>query len=275
MALLAALGCLAGLAVTGVVAYLVPVAQTGDAGALNGYVDLAHGRSDAVLLSIVHLASPFGYGVIASVLIVVALLRRRFWLAALLPVVIVMAPFTTERLKHLLAHPREAEWLGHTQINAASWPSGHATASMTLALCAVLVAPQVLRPLAALVGTTFALAVSFSMLMLHGHFPSDIVGGYLCSGAWVLTAVAVLRRLEHAAPARRRAPLTVAEALPLVSYAAFVAGVGAIVVLDRPRALLSYLVDRPAFTLSAVAIAMLAMLLPGLLAQISREPSAR
>src|SRR5204863_3674731 len=102
------------------------------------------------------------------------------------------APGTTELLKPLLAHPRTAEWLGDSQVAAASWPSGHATAAMTVALCAVLVAPAALRPLAAVAGSLFALAVSFSILVQHWHFPSDVVGGYLVAATWGLLAVAAL-----------------------------------------------------------------------------------
>src|SRR5436190_6169786 len=41
-ALAAALACLLGLALTCLVAYVVPVAEVGDADALSGYVELAH-----------------------------------------------------------------------------------------------------------------------------------------------------------------------------------------------------------------------------------------
>ena len=55
-------------------------------------------------------------------------------------VLLVGAGVTTHALKHLLAEPRYADWLGfRDQIEAVSWPSGHGTAAMTLALCAVLV----------------------------------------------------------------------------------------------------------------------------------------
>src|SRR5580765_7380117 len=97
-AIAAGLVCVAGLAFTGVLAYLVPVTQNGDAGALDGYVDLADGRFHATLAWLVHLADPAGYAKFALALIVVALLRRRYRLAAMLPVVIVMAPLMTEQL---------------------------------------------------------------------------------------------------------------------------------------------------------------------------------
>ena len=273
-ALAAALACIAGLVVTGVLAYLVPVARDGDAGALNGYVGLASDRSD-VLHRITHFADPVPYGFFGICLIVVAVVRGRLRLAAVLPLVLLMAPVTTESLKHLLAHPREAEWLGQSQIAAASWPSGHATASMTLALCGVLVAPQLLRPFAAVAGGLYSLAISFAMLMAHGHFPSDIVGGYLCAGTWVLLGVAALRGWEGSTAGVRFQLVTVAEALPAVGLAATAFAIVAAAALERPRTLLRYVAERPSFAVSVIVIATLAALLAGLLARIAREPMSR
>jgi membrane-associated phospholipid phosphatase len=272
-AVLLALACLAGLAVTGVLAYVSPVARVRDSGALNGYVDLGSARLNPLLDRIAHLADPAPYGVLGLGLIVVALARGRRRLAALLPLVLILAPLTTETLKPVLAHPRPAEWLGRAQIGAASWPSGHATASMTLALCAVLAAPAVLRPLAAVAGGLFALAVSFAILVLHWHFPSDIVGGYFCAAMWTLLAVAALRRWPQPQRARPSSLPPAVAAAPAIVLGAVAATLAAGVALDRPRALLGYLASRPSFSLSVVAIATLAVLLAGVLLRAARGPS--
>ena len=75
-----------------------------------------------------------------------------------------------------------------------SWPSGHSTAAMTLALCAVLVAPRALRGAVAVVGAAFALAVGLGVLVMEWHLATDVAGGYLVAMGWMLVAVAVLRR---------------------------------------------------------------------------------
>src|SRR5918911_585475 len=83
-----------------------------------------------------------------------------------------------------------------TGIIAREYPVGRfrdaATAAMTLALCGVMVTPPRLRPSAAALGGGFAVAVSYSILMLAWHFPSDVLGGFLVAALWTLLAVTAL-----------------------------------------------------------------------------------
>jgi membrane-associated phospholipid phosphatase len=269
-ALLGALACLAGLALTGLLAHTVPGAHVRDSASLNGFALLDRPWLDPILSRIAHLADPDVYAVLAAALVLAALAQRRRQVAGAVAVVVVAAPATTELLKPLVAHPRTAEWLGNSQIGAASWPSGHATASMTVAVCAVLVAPAVLRPLAAVAGSLFALAVSFSILIQQWHFPSDVVGGYFVAAGWGLLAVAVLRRWPAPGPPARPPVDRWASARPAMVLLALVGIVAAAVVLERPRALAHYLADRPSFAVAAASIVALAGVLAGALAYSSR-----
>src|SRR5205085_11232822 len=102
-----------------------------------------------------------------------------------------------ELLKPLLAHPRAASLLGgRAPVGAASWPSGHATAAMSLALTYVLAAPGRLRPVVAALGAAFAVAVSYSFLTLGWHYPSDVFGGFLVATVWTLSGIALLFALR-------------------------------------------------------------------------------
>ena len=74
---------------------------------------------------------------------------------------------------------------------------------MTLALCAILVAPPALRAAAAMLGGAFAVGVGYGVLVLGWHYPSDVLGGFLVAGLWTSLAVAVLHRVEAPEPARR------------------------------------------------------------------------
>ena len=134
----------------------------------------------------------------------VALARGRAWRALAAGVLLVATCATTEVVKHLLAHARLENWLS-PQIAVTSWPSGHSTAAMTLALCAVLVAPTALRAATALLGGAFAVGVGYAVLVLGWHFPSDVLGGFLMAGLWTSLAVAVLHRVEAPEPAWRPA----------------------------------------------------------------------
>jgi membrane-associated phospholipid phosphatase len=203
LALIGAAACLAGLVLTGIAALLWPAAQVRDAAALDGLVALNRGGLAVLLNGIAHLANPEPYAVFTVGLILIALARGRRRLAIALPIVLVGAEVTTQLVKPLLATERTGGWL-EARIADASWPSGHATAALAVALCAVLVAPRRLRPAVAFLGALFAAAVAYSILILAWHFPSDVLGGYLVAATWVLGAVAVLLQLERTRPERAR-----------------------------------------------------------------------
>jgi len=112
-----------------------------------------------------------------------------------------LAPFTAETLKPLVAHPHVE--LGALQVGAASWPSGHSSAALALAMSAVLVAPPRLRVPVAILGGAFALAVGCSLLILAWHMPSDVIGGYLVATFWTALAVAALRAADRRWPPQR------------------------------------------------------------------------
>jgi len=261
-AALAAFACLCGLALTGLVALVLPVAQVRDSTTLHGFIALSGTRVGGVAPWVAHLVDPVPYAVGAVVLALTALLRGRPRLALLVPVSMLGASATTELLKPLVAQPRFSEWLGAgNHILLASWPSGHATASMMVALCSVLVVPPALRPLAALLGTTLAVGVSYSILVLGWHFPSDVLGGFLVGGVWTSAAVAVLWWADERWPTasavattRRRSGRVLAPAalVPLV------AGGGIAALLLRGRLAETYALQSFSFVAGAGAIAVLA-----------------
>lgn len=203
---MAALGvaglCLAALALTWVVAELVPAAQMKDSAILNHFVLLGRPGVDDLANALLHLLDPAPFILWALILVTVALLRRRPRVAVAIALVMSLAPLTAETLKPLLAHPHLQ--IGLTHIDAASWPSGHSTAAMALVLCAVLVAPARLRPLLAALGAVFAAAVGCSLLILAWHMPSDVLGGYLVAALWMALAVAGLRATDRPRPPAQR-----------------------------------------------------------------------
>jgi membrane-associated phospholipid phosphatase len=193
--------CAVALALTWVVAALVPATHVKDAVALYDFTLLGGPRLDDLANALLHLLDPLLYTLWAVLLIVFALGRRRPLLALAAGLVMGLAPLTAETLKPLLAHSH-ARIYGD-EISAASWPSGHASAATALALCAVLVAPRRLRPTVALLGAMFAAGVGFSLLLLAWHLPSDVVGGYLVGTLWAALAVAGLRMAEARSRSRR------------------------------------------------------------------------
>lgn len=89
-------------------------------------------------------------------------------------------------LKHLFGRPRPAAFPHLERVSTFAYPSGHATVSAALALAVcVLLWRTRWRTTGVVIGASFVLTVSFSRIYLGVHNPSDVLAGWLLSGAWV------------------------------------------------------------------------------------------
>jgi membrane-associated phospholipid phosphatase len=254
--LLSAAACLLGLAVVGVLALGVQAARVRDTAMLHDFVALDRPSVHPVFETLSGLADPLPYALLGLLCIAVALVRRRPWRALAVLALLIVTGLTTQALKHGLAEPRFTSWLGaRNQIDATAWPSGHSTAAMTVALCAVMVAPPALRAVTSLIAGAFAVGVGYSVLVLAWHFPSDVLGGFLVAGFWTSLAVAALQRVEEPEPASRAAWE------PLVAVVAGVLLAGIVVAGERAGSAVRYAAERPTLALGALGIAALGLAL--------------
>src|SRR4051794_6338791 len=207
-------------------AYWLPIAQWADGWAVDGFLYLQRPWLSDIAFHVAQLANPLPFACWTILLAAIALYRRRPRQAATVVALLVGANVLAQLLKIALQHDRTHEFLGTAQLNAASFPSGHATASMALAFAAVLVAPPAWRAAVAVVGSLFALAVSESIMLLAWHFPSDVAGGFLVATACTLTTVAALRFAEQRWPERtgREAAIRVIGDLDLRRIGSIVGG---------------------------------------------------
>lgn len=249
-------------------AFHVGVFEHADQSILQGFVELGrdHGRLRVLATHVAKLCDPDPYVFLAAVPIAMALGRKRPRVALAVAAILLGANVTTHLLKPLLAEPRAA-WLlgGSSPVGPGSWPSGHATAAMSLALTCVLAAPSRLRPAVAAIGAAFAVAVSYSFLALGWHYPSDVLGGYLVAATWSLLTVAALSLTagtarQVGAPGGGFVSLRAALAPPAAVCAAAL-GLVVLVALARPRAVVSYAQTHEAFVLGAPAIGVLGLVL--------------
>jgi membrane-associated phospholipid phosphatase len=252
--LLAAFACLVGLVVAGAFALAVPAAHERDAAMLHGFLGLDRPSVHRAIWFVAHLCDTLPYACAGLLCIAVALARRRGWRALAVAGLLAVTGVTTQALKQALAQPRIEHWLPE-QVATNSWPSGHSTAAMTLALCAILVAPPALRAVTAMLGGAFAVGVAYAVLVLGWHYPSDVLGGFLVAGLWTSLAVAVLHRVEAPEPARR----PVWE--PLAGLVAGAGVVASVVLGVRADTVALYTSERPTFAVGALAIALLALVL--------------
>jgi membrane-associated phospholipid phosphatase len=256
------------LFLTWFLAFHVGVFERADQKILGGFTGLDSPRVSTLATHIAQLCDPKPYVYLAAIPVLIALARGRPRVAAALTAVMLGANVTTQLLKPLLAHPRTTEFIGGAPpIAAASWPSGHATAAMSLALCFVIAVPARLRPWAAALGGAFAVAVSFSFLTLAWHFPSDVFGGFLVAAMWTMLAAAALiasdpRHARMVSGERVTRALTPREAL--IPPALALAGAGALVALvalARPHEVVAYARVHSAFVVGAAAIAAFGLML--------------
>ena len=154
-----------------------------------------------VATRIVSLGDPAPVAVIGLTLILVAVARGRPRVAVAVAALMAATSVGSQLLQALLAHQRPVSPGAIGSLGPAIFPSGHSTAAMTLALAAVMVAPVRLRPLVAVVGGLTALAVGSSTVLLSGHYPSDVVAGYLLAAGTALAVVAALRAANARFPA--------------------------------------------------------------------------
>ncbi len=141
--------------------------------------------------------------VVAGVaLSLLALSRRRPRLAIGVAAIIIGANITTQLLKtELLTRPD----LLHRPDAATtpSFPSGHATVAMSLALGFVLVVPARLRVMAGVIGVTYAVLIGAGTLTSGWHRPSDVIAAYLVTTTWVAFVAAWIIAWRGTEQARR------------------------------------------------------------------------
>jgi membrane-associated phospholipid phosphatase len=277
MALIGAGACLLLLLVTWYAAHYVGAVKRADVSILGGFAELHRPGLDRLTQFVAQLCNPHPYVVLAAVPVLIALARGRPRVAITVGTIMLAANETTQLLKPLLIGPRDT--VMSNPIPNASWPSGHATAVMSLALCAVIAVPARRRPVVAAVMSGFAIAVCYSFLELGWHYPSDVLGGFLVAATWTLLGAAGLSLYEARQPSAAQAEsgsdrpaFSIGEALtPAAVLLAAGAVLAGLILLARPHAVLDYARAHETFVIGAAAIAAVGLTLAsGLMLMLRR-----
>jgi membrane-associated phospholipid phosphatase len=279
----AALWCVLAFFALLYLAYYVAPARWLDSAALHGFTAMYSPRIDHAANVFAHLCNPIPYAIASLVVVAIAARVRSPRTAAAIFLFIAGANATSQLLKPALAHHRElwqTQWHMYNVADAA-FPSGHATAAMTISLALLIIVPPAFRPLVATFGALFTIAVSFSILILEYHFPSDVVGGYLVATAWGLGTFAALRALNGRWPERGTVRQKARAALPAPSAATIAKGllasavIAAIVAASRAHQIASFADRHTAATAVASAIAVAATVLLAAVVLISSRSRSR
>jgi PAP2 superfamily len=157
-------------------------------------------------------------------LIAVAMLRGRPRLAFGVGLLVVGANVSTQILKGVLSRPNLDGALGAAHT---SFPSGHSTVAMSLALALVLAVPSRLRIPVGIAGLGYAFVVGAATVTGAWHRPSDVLGADLVTLAWA-AAIAAWLVTPHRDPVPRSTGGVLAETLVVVASLAFVAAAVAV-----------------------------------------------
>jgi membrane-associated phospholipid phosphatase len=200
------LACIGGLVAVTLLVYGSGAVQRLDRTVRDWLLAEPGSKVESLASAVHHLGDPLALLSLTAVACGIGLVRgRRREVAAALAVV-VGANLTTQLLKVLVSHPRFRSILGAEGFSWDGFPSGHTTAMASVTIAFAFVVPTALRPLVAGLGAGLTIAVGVSMVVLHRHFPSDIVGGFLVAGAWGCAALAALRATRSSGLRQIRQP---------------------------------------------------------------------
>ncbi|HKN51882.1 MAG TPA: phosphatase PAP2 family protein [Amycolatopsis sp.] len=184
----------AGFGLAFVASYLLFVRTDAGRGVENGVVHSAQSMSTmdwALPLRQVDLVVVLG--AVAVLLVVVALVRRRFAVGVSALLLLAAPLLVAQILKlYVLDRPETAERLGVASHN--SFPSGHVSAAMAVLLAMAVVLPRKARMPALVIGGFGVAWVAASTVALGWHRLSDTMGGCLlvaavaCAGAALISA---------------------------------------------------------------------------------------
>jgi membrane-associated phospholipid phosphatase len=185
--------CAAGVLILYLVAVRTEHGQLIDNKALQGRTTLDTDTLDVAnrILETISVASLVAG---TGALVFIGLVRGRLLLAIAVGVSIFGAIVTTEILKRVVFE--RPNLVDNVRSFGNTYPSGHATVAMALAVGAVLVAPRRLRGTAAVAGVVYASAVSTAVLITGWHRPSDAVAAAFVTVGWGAAVAAYLVALR-------------------------------------------------------------------------------
>jgi membrane-associated phospholipid phosphatase len=250
---------LAGLILTGIVSLALPFGRGLDATTLHGFMGFDRPIADPLLLLVMQVGNPVIYALLGGLIANVALRQRRPQLAVAIVAILFGSVASAELLKLLLAGLRPGVWVTPDwSIGGATWPSGHATAAMSLSMCAIMVSPPARRYLVAAAGAALTIAVSYALVIAGGHLPSDVVGAFFVSALWTSLAVAVLRRNQEEVTLGTWRSFLRSALPPFAVTWGIAAALVLAVVIARPEAVAGYVPGHMRFLVGALLIAMVA-----------------
>lgn len=189
--------CAVGFAVVLVLAYWVGPTERLDRSVL----DAVNTRPDTLINEVAYVGFQIvnfrpAWVLAGAIAVLIALAQWRIRDAVFAAVLIAGAGGLVLLFKALLSNPRyQPVPVGS---DAYPWqeafPSGHAAGSLAWSLAFLTVVPRSWWRLTAVIGVVFTLYISFGVLVLNYHYPSDVLAGWLLTAGWWFALLALWKR---------------------------------------------------------------------------------
>jgi membrane-associated phospholipid phosphatase len=265
-------------ALAAVLLYVVSVrtgaGQEVEEAVIRGAVQLV-ARSDVSFTGRISAVNVVTVGLGAGAAVAVALVRRRPRLAAVVGVVALGSLVSVQLLKRVVLERPPLVPTDYAQ-GTNSFPSGHTSVGMVLAVMLLMVLPLRARPWTWVVVGLFGATFGVSTVLAAYHRPSDVVAAHLVVLAWALAGTAVLVAWRGSSdpsdppPRSVRRPLAVLVGLGGVAAAAAVVMTVVVVLLDPARV---SAMRGSFFVLAVMALSAEAAFVTGLLLVVFRSLS--
>lgn len=263
-----------------VVAVRTGTGQEVEEAVIRGAVQLV-ARTDASFTGRISAVNVVTVGLGAAVAVGVALARRRPRLALVVAGVALGSLVTVQVLKRVVLDRPLLVPTDYAE-GTNTFPSGHTSVGMVLAVVLLMVLPLRARPWTWVVVGLFGATFGVSTVLAAYHRPSDVVAAHLVVLAWALAGTSVLVAWRGATdptdppPVSVRRPLAVLVALGTLAAAAAVVMTVVVVVLDpsRVNAMRSSFFVLAVMALTAEAAFVTALLLV-VFRSLSLDPTAR
>lgn len=157
--------------------------------------DFASHGLDNFALTVTDLGYTWWVGGLTVAGVLLLVYRHRLRDAAILVVGVTGSAIINLILKALFQRDRPELWERLVVENSFSFPSGHAMASCSLAVAAMVILwPTKWRWLSIMIGGIYMAVIGWTRMYLGVHYPSDIAAGWLIAFIWVMIAAAIIRR---------------------------------------------------------------------------------
>lgn len=160
---------------------------------------------DQLFIAVTQLGGVIFITLASLLLLMISLVRKKYDQSMLVVIGMGGMIILNLVLKALFERTRPDLWEWIVTETSYSFPSGHATASMALAFCFVVITWRTKWRVAAVsFAGLYVLCVGFSRMYLGVHFPTDILGGWLLGLAWLSLVSIVIYSFRRKALVRER-----------------------------------------------------------------------